>query len=201
MRTYTNEAGGNGPEWSSVTLDPSQTGWKGGAARFQTTGGRSVWLTGAQVDDLIAQLCALRGIDSPTKAGSTRMATVLRPVAVPRVERLRGLRSHRRFEDLLLWISDGQYGREAGTVCGWWVDEDAPTPHVGDKDSRGATVNGWKAGPCAPAFDLDQSNPAYLRALASLYERPTETRMIEETTEVRVPVEGVSGDDFTAGGF
>lgn len=140
-----------------------------------------------QVDDLIAQLCAMRGIDSPVRPTKTREVTQRVPVTRPRVIRMESTELGRIGSyDVCFWLHEGG-------VRGWNEHPSMPfTDHIRDNGA------GWDAGPCSKQYFV--KHPAYLRALASLHEDPTEVVMEERTVRVEVVAEGVSGTDFTANG-
>lgn len=156
-------------------------------------GGESVLLSPAQVDDLIEQLCAIRGHASPVEVGPKVVPAKVEER--PRAAYARGLGDSVQ-PDLMLWQDV-----KSKQLLGWWIPGGTSPGPKGE--TRYGRAVGWNADIPSPHLsDERRKHPAFLRALADVYERPTETVEVApaKVTEGVEGVEGVSGKDFRTGG-
>ena len=182
MRMYENK-GGCGPEYSTLYVSESYFDDETLKVRVESAyGGRGVGLTPRQVDDLIEQLCAFRGIDSPVKVGAVPEITETRPREV-----------------VVGWIDMGTGHRNVvvrnrGGRIEVWQQRTSP---LWSREERNDGNGTWFSGYPDAVHEALWSNPAYLRAVADVMENPNETVVVSPG---RPGVDGVSGDGFTIGG-
>src|SRR5690606_5812205 len=128
-----------------------------------------------QVDDLIEQLCAFRGIDSPVKVGPRPAITETRPCG-----------------GAVEWIAMGVSQRHVvvrnrgGEIEVWWQG----TSPLWSREERNDGSGTWFPGSPDLVPEALRTNPAYLRAVADVMENPTETVVV---SPARPGVDGVSG--------
>jgi hypothetical protein len=178
-RYYANK-GDAGPEYSRLSVTNNR---RAGTVVFGGSHGCSVELDKPQVDDLIAQLCRVRGFDSPVFPGrfvSPKLETRPREIVLPGpIPGSLGLAR------IVVRVRDGKpelWSQSASNIL--W-----------DRDRRNDGSGIWFDGSlCTPNHQTVKQHPDYLRALADVMENPTETvRVLPVRWE---SVEGVSGEDL-----